>query len=64
MLSAEEQDSFATEVVDVACACAALSRFEHLLITVSAWKDTVEALAGGLIADVDLLRFDDAEPTP
>lgn len=29
LLSAEEQDSFATEVVGVARACAALSRFER-----------------------------------
>ncbi len=64
LLSAEEQDSFATEVVDVARACAALSRFERLLITVSAWKDTAEALAGGSTADVDLHWFDDDVSVP
>lgn len=59
LLSAEDQDSFASEVVDVARACATLSRFERLLISVSAWKDTAEKLASSLAADADLQWFDD-----
>ncbi len=59
LLSAEDQDSFASEVVDVARACATLSRFEGLLISVKAWKDTAEGLAGGSVPDVGLHWFDD-----
>lgn len=53
-LSETDQDEFAREVVDVARSCAAVSRFERLLITVSAWQDSAGAIAAGYAHGEDL----------
>lgn len=53
-LRQSDQDAFAQEIVDVARACASVSRFDRLLLTVQAWRDTAEAVAAGYTADDDL----------
>ncbi len=65
-LSETDQDEFAREVVDVARSCAAVSRFDRLLITLSAWKDTAEAIAAGYTYgdDLDWSITDTTVPDP
>lgn len=46
-LSPDDREQFAREVVDVARACAAVSRFDRLLLTLKAWHSTAEAIAAG-----------------
>lgn len=57
-----DRDAFAQEVVDVARACAAVSQFDRLLITVRRWQATAEAIAVGYTADADLDWFEDPSP--
>lgn len=58
-----DQDSFATEIVAVARACASVGYFGRLAITISAWEATATAVAEGLPADGSDLDYLD-EPTP
>jgi hypothetical protein len=50
-LSPDDQSAFATEVVDVARACAAISQFGPLLRTVDAWRSSAEQAAAGPAPD-------------
>jgi PHD/YefM family antitoxin component YafN of YafNO toxin-antitoxin module len=61
-LSATDRTAFAAEVVDVARACAAVSQFDRLLETLTAWRATAEAVAAGYTHDDDLTWL--LEPTP
>ena len=61
-LRSSDRDAFAQEVVDVARACAAVSQFDRLLITLRRWQSTAEAIAAGYTADDDLDWLED--PTP
>lgn len=63
-LTAEDRATFAKEVVDVARACAAVSQFDHLLVTIKAWQSTAEALASGYTADEDLDWLDEPVHAP
>lgn len=53
-LDPDAQAAFADEMVDVARACAAVAQFDRLLLTVTAWHSTAEALAAGYTHDGDL----------
>lgn len=59
-LTEASREEFAREVVDVARACAAVARFDRLLVTLRAWQSTAEAIAAGYTADADLQWFDEA----
>ena len=61
-LSAADRASFAGEVVDVARACAAVSPFDRLFTTLTAWRSTAEAVAAGYTHDEDLTWIH--EPAP
>lgn len=61
-LSPPDREAFAQEIVDVARACAAMSRFERLLVTVNAWHSTAQAIADGYTPDEDLEWLDVPEP--
>ena len=57
-LSDEEQEMFATELVDLSRACAAVHQFDRLAIAIHAWQSTAEAYAAGVPrggGDVDWL---------
>jgi hypothetical protein len=43
------REDFATELVEVARACAAVSVFDDLATTIHAWQSTAEAYAAGLV---------------
>lgn len=43
------REKFATELVEVARACAAVSVFDDLATTIHAWQSTAEAYAAGLV---------------
>lgn len=62
-LRSTDRDAFAQEVIDVARACAAVSQFDHLLITLRRWQSTAEAIAAGYTADDDLDWLEDPSPT-
>lgn len=62
-LSAEHRSEFADEIVSVARACASVSRYERLLITLKAWKDSAEAAAAGW-ADAPVDWLDEGEDVP
>ena len=57
-----DRETFAREIVDVARACAAVSRFDRLLITLSAWHSTAQAIADGYTHDENLEWLDVPEP--
>lgn len=61
-LAPQDRDTFAQEVVDVARACAAVSRFERLLLTLRAWQSTAEAIAAGTNRDDELDWLDEPHP--
>lgn len=61
-LNQSDREAFAHETVDVARACAAVSRFDRLLLTVKAWHSTAQAIAGGYTNDEDLELLDVPEP--
>lgn len=61
-LSATDQAAFAGEVVDVARACASVSRFDRLLEVLTAWRATAESVAVGYTRDEDLTWI--LEPAP
>ncbi len=50
-LSATDRQAFAEEVVDVARACASVSRFEPLVLTLTSWHATAQAIASGYTPD-------------
>lgn len=62
LLSPTDQEAFATEVIDVARACAAISRFDQLLLTLHSWKATAEEVAAGYTSDEELEWLEAAEP--
>ena len=62
LLSLADQEAFSVEVVDVARACAAISRFDRLLLTLHSWKATAEEVAAGHLADDELEWLGAAEP--
>ena len=62
LLSPTDQDSFAVEIIDIARACAAVSRFDRLLLTLHSWEATAEAVASGYSPDDELEWLDSAEP--
>lgn len=53
-LSSRDRERFATEIVDVTRACAALGQFQRLLVTFEAWRSTATAIAAGYTSDEDL----------
>jgi PHD/YefM family antitoxin component YafN of YafNO toxin-antitoxin module len=57
-----DRELFAREIVDIARACAAVSHFDRLLVTVTAWHSTAEAIAYGYTPDDKLEWLD--EPAP
>jgi PHD/YefM family antitoxin component YafN of YafNO toxin-antitoxin module len=61
-LNPPDRKTFAHEIVDVARACAAMSRFDQLLITLSAWHSTAQAIADGYTHDENLEWLDVPEP--
>jgi hypothetical protein len=61
-LPANDRTTFATEIVDVTRACAAVGQFSRLLITFEAWHSTAEAIAAGYTPDDQLDWLD--EPAP
>jgi hypothetical protein len=61
-LSPADRDEFAAEAVDVARACAAVGRFDRLVVTVDAWRHSAEAIAAGYIHDDELEWLDESEP--
>lgn len=63
-LTQEDRADFATEVVEVARACAAVSRYQRLLITLQAWQDSAEAIAAGYGRHIDWLDDDEMVPDP
>jgi hypothetical protein len=60
--SPADREAFAQEIVDVARACAAMSRFDRLLITLTAWHSTAQAIADGYTHDGHLEWLDVPEP--
>jgi PHD/YefM family antitoxin component YafN of YafNO toxin-antitoxin module len=58
-LSQQHREQFAAEIVDVARACAAVSRFDRLLVTLAAWRATAEAIAAGYTSDDELEWLDE-----
>ncbi len=60
--SPSDREAFAQEIVDVARACATMSRFDRLLVTVGAWHSTAQAIADGYTPDEDLEWLDVPEP--
>ncbi|WP_423185122.1 hypothetical protein [Arthrobacter sp. NyZ413] len=52
---------FATEIVEVARACAAVSSFERLFVVLAEWRATAEAVAAGYTPDDQLEWPDDSE---
>ncbi len=62
-LSASGREEFAEEVVRVARACAAVSRYERLLITLNSWQDSAVAISMGY-ADRQVEWLDEGETVP
>lgn len=63
-LTPADRASFAKEVVDVARACAAVSQFDRLVVTVKAWESTAESIAAGYPRDEDLDWLDQPLQAP
>lgn len=61
LLSSTDQEAFAIEVIDLARACAAVSRFDRLLLTLRSWEATAEEVAAGYTPDDELEWLDAAE---
>lgn len=58
-LAPADRETFATEIIDVTRACAAVSQFGPLLVTFDAWRSTAEAIAAGYTADDELEWLDE-----
>ncbi|MCW2135086.1 type II toxin-antitoxin system Phd/YefM family antitoxin [Arthrobacter sp. VKM Ac-2550] len=50
-LDRKDQETFASEVIDTTRGCASLGRYDRLVILISSWKATAEAVADGYRAD-------------
>lgn len=61
LLSEPDQEAFGQEVVDLARAGAAISRFDPLLLAVDSWRATAEEVAAGYTADDGLDWLDSPE---
>lgn len=61
LLSSADQEAFAQEVVGIARACASVSRFDRLLLTLHSWKATAEEVAAGYTPDDELEWLESAE---
>lgn len=61
-LRPRDRETFATEIVDVTRACAAVGHFGPILVVFEAWHSTAEALAAGYTPDDELDWLD--EPSP
>jgi len=61
-LSSAERDELVRDVISTLNACAAVTRFEPLLVCVAAWKDTARAYAEGWRNDQYLEWIDDPIP--
>lgn len=61
-LNPNDRELFAHEIVDVARACAAVAQFDRLILTLTAWRSTAQAIAYGYTADDELGWLD--EPSP
>lgn len=61
-LGESDRETFATEIMDTARACAAVSRFERILVVFEAWRSTAEAIAAGYTCDDELDWIE--EPAP
>lgn len=57
-----QRDRFATEIVEVARACAAISKFDRLFVVLAEWRSTAEAVAAGYTPDEELDWMDELEP--
>jgi PHD/YefM family antitoxin component YafN of YafNO toxin-antitoxin module len=60
--SPSDREAFAREIVDVARACAAVSRFDRLLLTLTAWHSTAQAIAAGYTHEEGLEWLEVPEP--
>ena len=58
-LSESDRLRLASEIVEVARACAAVANFDPLLIALAGWKSTAVAIAAGYPRDEDLEWFDE-----
>ncbi|GAB3548484.1 hypothetical protein GCM10027404_12450 [Arthrobacter tumbae] len=56
-----QRDRFATEIVEVAGACASISKFDRLFVVLAEWRSTAEALAAGYTLDEQLDWLDETE---
>jgi PHD/YefM family antitoxin component YafN of YafNO toxin-antitoxin module len=57
-LAPQSQVRFATEIVDVARACAAVGQFSRLLVVFEAWRSSAETIANGYTPDDELEWLD------
>ncbi|MFK0002805.1 type II toxin-antitoxin system Phd/YefM family antitoxin [Paenarthrobacter sp. NPDC090522] len=57
----DQREQFASEIVEVARACAAISSFDRLFVVLAEWRATAEAIAAGYTPDHDLDRLDEPE---
>ena len=62
LLSPADQETFASEIVATARACAAVSTFDPLVIALHAWQGTAEAVAAGYTPTDELDWLDEPEP--
>ena len=61
-LPVEQREHFASEIVEVARACASISNFDRLFAVLAEWKATAETIALGYTPDGELDWLDAAEP--
>jgi hypothetical protein len=61
LLPLDEREKFATEIVEVARACASVSTFDRLFVVLAEWRSTAEAVAAGYTPDEDLEWLDAPE---
>ncbi len=54
----QSQVRFATEIVDVTRACAAVGQFSKLLVVLEAWRSSAETIANGYTPDDELEWLD------
>lgn len=60
-LPAAQREEFASEIVVVSRACAAITSFDRLFIVLSEWKATAEAIASGYTPETELDWLDEPE---
>lgn len=54
-----QREAFASEIVEVARACASISSFDRLFIVLAEWRATAEAMAAGYTHDDELDWLDE-----